>query len=311
MNEDTNLTSAFGGDTITVEESMKDPTFIPEQVLETLDGAFLEEALFRNGGSNDGIIAVREAAAPYLDDDAEEVAEFAEIPVSGMGGGKVRSIIGVKTALGIEVSWEMRRFNRVDELGRRTTALQNTMIRNGVDSALAAFNSANIHELAVGSSWEGLDADPMIDLRQAKRLISTAAPEGKEDRYFGYKADMLVVNEATLDLALFHESVQRFYRGDIASENPVYRGIQPERIGGLQVVTSNYIPQGEAYIMQSGVCGFVSEAQPLTLTPMYAPGGENGYGGQRQAWRSDAFRHRAIAIDNPKAVVKLVGMGEG
>lgn len=306
--EDLNLTSAFGGDTITVEEAMKDPTFIPEQTLETLDGAFLEAALFRNGGTNDGIVAFREAAAPYLDDDAEEVAEWAEIPVSGLGGGKLRSIIGVKTALAIQVSWEMRRFNQVDKLAQQTTALQNTMIRNGVESTLAAFDRAGVQEMQASADWKDGDADPMIDLRQAKRLISKATPDGKPDKYFGYKPDLLVLNEATYDLALFHESVQRFYRGDIASENPAYRGVQPETIGGLRVVTSNFIPEGEAYVMQSGTCGFVSEAQPLTFTPLYSPGGESGYGGPNQTWRSDAFRHRIIAVDNPKAVVKLTGM---
>lgn len=74
------LTSAFGGDTITVDEAIKDPTFIPERILENLDGAFLEAALFRDGGSNDGVVAYREAASPYLNDNAENVAEFAEIP---------------------------------------------------------------------------------------------------------------------------------------------------------------------------------------------------------------------------------------
>ena len=78
----THLTSAFGGDTLTVDEMVKDPTYIPERILENLDGAFLEEALFRNGGTNDGVVAYREAAAPYLNDNSEEVAEFAEIPVS-------------------------------------------------------------------------------------------------------------------------------------------------------------------------------------------------------------------------------------
>lgn len=310
----THLTSAFGGDTLTVDEMVKDPTYIPERILENLDGAFLEAALFRNGGSNDGVVAYREAAAPYLNDNSEEVAEFAEIPVSDLSLGKLKSIIGVKDGLSFRVSWEMQRFNKVDLVTLQTTALQNTMVENGVRAALAAFNSANVQTLGVTTDWEDNAALPIQDIRKAKRMISLAKstkpadePDAP-DRLMGYKPDLIVLNEATLDLALFHESTQKFYNGNAALENPVYLGIQPATIGGLRVVTSAFIPEGEAYVMQSGVAGFVSEAQPLTLTPLYSEGGDNGFGGSRMSYRMDAIRHRVIAVDNPKAVVKLTGI---
>lgn len=308
------LTSAFGGDTLTVDEMVNDPTYIAERVLENLDGAFLEEALFRNGGTNDGVVAYREAAAPYLNDNSEEVAEFAEIPVSDLNRGKLKSIIGVKTALAIRVSWEMQRFNKIDLLTLQTTALQNTMIENGVNSALAAFDNANIPTLGVGTNWEDNAAEPMRDIRQAKRLISLAKSDKPADepdapeRLMGYRPDIIVLNEATLDLALFHDNVQKFYNGNAAVENPVYQGIQPSTLGGLRVVTSAFIPEGDCYIMQSGTAGFVSEAEPLTLTPLYSESGENGFGGSRMSHRVDAFRHRVVAIDNPKAAVKLTGI---
>lgn len=302
------LTSAFGGDTITVDEAIKDPTFIPERILENLDGAFLEAALFRDGGSNDGVVAYREAASPYLNDDAEDVAEFAEIPVSDLNQGKLNKIIGVKTALAVRVSWEMRRFNKIDKLTKQTTALQNTMVKNGVEASLKAFETAGVQQLAVGSDWESADADPMRDIRQAKRLISTAKAPNDPDALMGYRPDIIVLNEATLDLALFSENVQKFYNGNAAIENPIYQGIQPATLAGLRVVTSPWIADGEVMIMESGTAGFVSEAQPLTLTPLYSEGGEQTYGGPNQSWRTDAFRHRVIAVDNPLAVVKLTGI---
>lgn len=310
----THLTSAFGGNTLTVSEMVKDPNYIPERILENLDGAFLEEALFRNGGSNDGVVAFREAAAPYLNDNSEEVAEFAEIPVSDLNIGKLKSIIGSKTALGIRVSWEMQRFNKVDLVGLQTSALQNTMVENGVRSALAAFEAANVQTLGASVDWEDSTANPMLDIRAAKRLISLAKADKPADepdapeRLMGYRPDIIVMNEATLDLALFHESIQKFYNGNAALENPVYQGIQPATIGGLRVVTSAFIPEGDVYIMESGTAGFVSEAEPLTLSPLYAEGGDNGFGGSRMSYRLDAFRHRVIAVDNPKAVVKLTGV---
>lgn len=302
------ITSAFGNDVLTVDQMVKDPTFIPEHVFENLDGADLEAALFRNGGTNDGVVAYREAAAPFLNDDSEDVAEFAEIPTSDINRGKLRSIIGHKTGIGINVSLEMLRFNKIDMVSTQITAAQNTMIKNGVEATLAAFRASGAPELAVGADWEDATAKPMLDIRQAKKMINTAKAPDRDDALMGYKADILVANESTIDVALWHESVQKFYRGDLASENPVYKGITPQSIGGLRVVTSQYIPEGEAYVMQSGVAGFTSEAIPLTITDLYAPGGENGYGGRTQSWRADIFRHRIIAVDNPRAVVKLVGI---
>lgn len=302
------LTSAFGGDTITVDEAIKDPTFIPERILENLDGAFLEAALFRDGGSNDGVVAYREAASPYLNDNAENVAEFAEIPVSDLNRGKLQKIIGVKTALAVRISWEMRRFNKIDMLSLQTTALQNTMVRNGVEAALDAFDKSGVQELAVASDWEDANADPVRDILRAKRLISLAKSPDDENALMGYKPDIIVLNEATLDLAMFSESTQKLYRGNVADQNPRYTGVSADRLAGLQIVTSPWIPEGEVYIMESGTAGFVSEAQPLTLTPLYSEGGEQTYGGPNQSWRTDAFRHRIIAVDNPLAVVKLTGV---
>ena len=304
----TNLTSAYGGDTLTVSDMMKDPTWIPERILAELDGTFLEEALFRNGGTNDGVVAYREAAAPFLNDDAEEVAEFAEIPISNLNLGRARTLVGVKTALGVGVSREMVRENRIDMVTRQTTALSNTMRRNGVDGTLAAFRAADVEDVTVTAPWEDDTADPMRDIRLAKRLIATAKDPERETALMGYRPDAIVLNEGTLDVALFHDKVQKFYQGNAALENPIYTGITPQILAGLRVVVSEFIPEGEAYVMQSGTAGFISDTDPLTVTPMYSESGENGFGGSRQSWRTDAFRKRIIAIDNPRAVVKIVGI---
>ncbi|MBM4516581.1 hypothetical protein GS432_09795 [Rhodococcus hoagii] len=163
-----NITSAYDGDTLTVDSMLKDPTWIPQRVINYLDGAFVEAALFRNGGSNEsGVVAFREAADPFLDEDAEEVAEFAEIPVSTIGDGKVRSVIGQKTAKSIRISYEMRHENKVDRVSQQITALQRTMIRSGVNAALAAFNAANTPNAPASAAWTGSGGDPAKDIFDA------------------------------------------------------------------------------------------------------------------------------------------------
>ena len=305
------MTSAYGHGMLTVEQVVADPTWLAERTLENLDGAFLEEALFRNGGTNDGVVAYREAASPFLNDDAEEVAEFAEIPISNPNVGKARSLVGVKTALGIRVSREMRRENKIDQVSLQQTALQNTMMKNGVDATLAAFRNADVSELAVTGSWEQADNDPLRDILNAKRMVNSAKPEGAgKNEKFGYSANAIIASESALDLLIWNERVQRLYNGNAAVENPIYKGITPGVLSGLRVITSPFLADDELYIMQTGVAGFISDTDPLTVTPLYSESGENGYGGSRQSWRMDAFRKRIIAVDNPKAVVKVSGFME-
>ncbi|MDO5534157.1 MAG: hypothetical protein Q4F65_05860 [Propionibacteriaceae bacterium] len=304
----TNLTSAYGGDNLIVSDIIKDPSWLPERILTNLDRAFLEEALFRNGGTNDGVVAYREAAAQFLNDDAAEVAEFGEIPVSDLNIGKAKTLVGIKTALAVRVSREMIRENKIDMVSRQTTALQNTMVKSGVDASLAAFDAADVPELAATAGWEDDAANPVRDILAAKRMVNTAKAPNRDDALMGYRATTLLVAPGVMDLALWHESTQKFYNGNAAVENPLYLGVTPQTLAGLRVVESVWLPEGTAWVMESGTAGFISDTDPLTVSPLYEEGGQSGHGGPRQSWRTDAFRKRIIAVDNPGAVVKITGI---
>lgn len=297
------VTGAFSGETITVDAMVKDPHYIQERVLENLDKTFLEEALFRDGGANEGVVAYAEAVAPFLDSNAEDVAEFAEIPIGNVDLGKVRSLIGHKVAKAISVSEEMRRFNKIDQVNKGVTALQNTMIHSSVRAALQTFESANVPTLTVGTPWDGSGANPLADLRAAKRMVSQAKTE--DGRLFGYSPDTLVIAESTLEAALDSEAAQKFFIGNLANENPSYLGITPQSLVNLRIVTSKWLEEDEIYLMEAGTAGFYSDSIPLTVSELYAPNGDNGYGGSTQSWRVDAFRTRIMAVDNPKAVVRI------
>lgn len=301
------LTSAYSGDVITVDSMIKDPAWLQQRTLENLDGTDLVKAIFRNGGTNDGVVAYREAAAPFLNDDSSVVAEFAEIPVADLNQGAVKKLVSEKTGLAVRISREMVRKNQIDQVNLRQTALQNTMVKNGVEAAVRAFSAASVQTLGVSLDWQNAKAHPMLDIRTAKRKINTAKAPGRDDALMGYKADTLLASPATIDLLLFHEEVQKFYNGNAAVENPVYKGITPQIIGGLRVIESVWIPDNEMYVLQKEVVGFESTVDPLTVTELYSEHGENGYGGSTQSWRMDAFRERVLAVDNPLAVVKITG----
>lgn len=298
-------TGAFGGGTITVDDMVKDPTYIQQNILEDLDGSFLEEAIFRNAGPNDGVIAYREAAAPFLNDGAEEVAEYAEIPLSDLEIGNVKSLVGHKTALGVSVSYEARRFNRIDPVNLQVTALKNTMVRSSVDAALFAFKKAKVQTLSIENAWDTKGSAPLSDIRAAKRMVSQAKTDDGRNAKFGYKPDTIVISESALDVALENEATQRMFNGNAALENPLYKGILPMTIAGLRVVTSSWLDEKDAYIMEAQRAGFYSDSIPLTVSELYSPSGNTSHGGSTMSWRVDAFRQRIFAVDNPKAVVKL------
>lgn len=303
-----NITGAYDGDTLTVDSMLKDPTWIPQRVINGLDGAFLEAALFRNGGSNEaGVVAFRESADPYLSDDAEEVAEFAEIPVSTLGDGKVRSVIGQKTALAIRVSYEERYENKVDRVSQKVNGLQRTLIRSGVRAALAAYNAANVGSIVASAAW-GAAGDPAKDLFDAIEKVESAGFEGDETKNFGYVPNTLVAHPRAITALIRNDKIQSKYIGDLASENPLYKGVHPNTICNLQVLPSRWMDPTKVIVLEAGVAGFFSDTYPLQMTPIYEEGGNSGAGGPNMTWRSDAFRKRILGVDNPGAVCTISGI---
>lgn len=263
------ITSAYDGQQITVDSMLKDPTWIPQRVINSLDGAFLESALFRNGGINDsGMVAFREAASPYLNDDAERVAEWGEIPVSGISQGRVRSVIGEKVAQGIRVSYEMRNENKVDLVQQQVSALQNTMVRSGVRAALAAFAAAGTPDAPASAVWSGSTGDPVKDIFDAIESIQAAGVDDDEDENFGYTPNTIVLHPTAVTALVRNETVQKFYVGDTASQNPLYNGEPLPKICGLTVLQSRFMDPKKVIVLESGVAGFYSDTYPLQMTPI-------------------------------------------
>lgn len=302
------LTSAYGGQELTVSTILKDPMWLPDRLYQNMDLAFMEDALLRDAGSNSGVVAYRETAAPFLNDKAREVAEFGEIPVSGIKEGEVKALVGVKFAQGIRVSYEMRTENNIDMVNRQVIALQNTMTKSAVDATLAAFKAAEIPTVAVSKAWTAADSEPFKDLATAKRKISQAKTD--DNQLYGYMPDTLVIAESAIDLLLNSQQTQAFFQGNMADKNPVYTGVLPYSLRGLRVVTSPWLTDEDVYVMQSGVAGFRSDTIPLKFSPLAVESGDpnDELGGNTMSWRMNAVRKRIIAITDPKAVVKLTGL---
>lgn len=301
------ITSAYDQKLITVDEMMADPTFIPQRLVENLDNAFVEDLFFRQGENNKGVIAFREQAGQFLADDAEEIAEYGEIPVSHPELGDLRAAFGIKTGEAIRVSWEQRNENKIDVVQQNLAALQKTVVRHGVNAVKAALDAGGVQTLTAAAGWATAGADPVTDMFDAIEMIQGATDA--EGRIHDYDPNTVLLHPQTLTKLLRNENIQKYYIGNAALDNPVFRGLRETTLfGQLQVATSRLIPADELYVFEQGAAGFKSDTMPLTATPMYSEGGDSPIGGPTMSWRSDLVRKRAIGVDNPKSVVKISGI---
>lgn len=301
-------TSSYDGQQITVDDALKNPLWIPERTMEMLDGAFVEDYLFRNGGTTQsGTFGYTISNAPFVNDEPERVAEGGEIPLTDFNRGEKRLKSTKKDALGIGITWEMRNRSNFDVLSKAQNDLMNTMIRRGVEDTLEAFDEAGVPSMSASAAWAAA-GDPVKDVLDAVDQIQGASvvKEGKT-AYFNYNPDTILLHPRTLTALLRNEQVQKYYTGSNAEQNPIYKGIRNVELFGLKVAESRYMKPGEVFILQSGVAGFIVTEMPLQMTPFRGVHGDNEIGGDNMTWRSDAVRIRGIAVDNPLAVTKITG----
>lgn len=300
--------SAFAG--LSVQDIVDNTDLLSTQISENLSDAFIENYVFANGGSvNAPFFSYREQTSPFLADNPEIVAEFGDIPTSDPIWGEEKFAPIVKTAQGVRISREMLKYNSMEKVVLQVQALQNNMVRESVNTFRKAFDEANVPTQQASSAWDGAAPAIVQDIFTAKRSVASAAGDNGEK--FGFNADTLVISSAMADVLISSEEIQKFYNANVAEANPVFSGVLPGRFAGLNIVTSSLLPDDSAYVLQSKAVGLYKDADPLTITPLYAEFGENTYGGSNQSWRIDAFRTRGIAVTAPKAAVKLTGLTGG
>lgn len=300
------ITSAYDGNKVTVNDLMADPTFIPTRIIEDLEKSFVEDLFFRKAQGNNGVVAFREAAGEYLADDAEVVSEFGEIPVSAPELGDLYSAFGVKTGEGIRVSWEQRNENKLNDVQRNIAAAKRNVVRHGYLAVTAALDKAKVPELQVSTAWAS-GGDPAKDILDAIEAVQGAHEEGNKNRVFDYVPDTILLSPQAYTKIIRNEQVQKFFIGNAALENPVFKGLTETTLFGLRVATSRLMPNDELYLLEAGTVGFTSDSLPLSATPLYSEGGDSPLGGPTMSWRSDIVRKRAIGVDNPKAALKVKG----
>lgn len=292
---------------LTVEEMLSNPTYLPTKFKELLlDGQEAQKLFFRPVAADSSVIAWDDAKPNALDQEMEDLAEYAEIPIGDPVKGTQHTAAIEKVGIGIRVSWEQRQDNLTRQVALELEGRANTVKRREVKDAIKALKAAPIPELAAKTPWNkgGKPADDMWD---AQEIILGAEEGGFQ---FTYAPDLLWIHPATVTALLRNEEIQKLYIGDMASENPLFKPLSqnPTIFGGIRIVKDPSLPKGEAWLAQEGVTGFCAEREPRQITDFYAEHGDSKLGGSNMSYRSDVVHRRAYGVDNPKSAVHLTGL---
>lgn len=304
----TPVVSVNDGPRLTVNDLVGNPLMVPTKIKELMLNQFISETLFRNAGPNvNGLVSYHEGHPTFLVGDVQDIAEFGEIPVTYSERGTPVVARANKRGLAIRVSREMVHHNNVDEVQRQITQLANTFKR--ADDKVARTLLATLPDLPVDEEWDSTDGNPRLDLANAIREVTEAAPSsgGSSDEWYGFQPDTLVMHPGLLPTLLANENFLKVYQGNVADQSIAYTGKLPGKIFGLDIIGSMAWPTDEVTVLERGTVGFYSDTFPLEITGLY-PEGNGPLGGPTQSYRCDATHTRAIALDQPKAGVRLTGL---
>ncbi|ORA24894.1 hypothetical protein [Mycobacterium aquaticum] len=307
----TGVVSISDGPRTTVADLIGSPMMVPTKQMELMKNIFITDTVFRDEGPNpSGLVGYTEGEPTFLVGDVEDVAEFAEIPVTYGEMGVPRVAVANKKGLAVRISREMRDENRIGRVNTQMTQLRNTFKRAN-DRALRALLLSNaVPTMPVAAAWDTANGNPRIDLALGIKEITFATPNGdvaSAEEWAGFDPDAVILNPGILPVLLDNEKFLKVYNGNIAGDTPLLTGQLPGTILGRKIIGSMSFPEDRLLLCQTKVIGFYSDTRPLEMTGLY-PEGNGPNGGPTETWRADMTHKRVMALDQPKAGLWLTGL---
>lgn len=304
-------TYSNSGPRITVNSMIKDPLIIPQRMGSMTRQQFIMEAVLRQApAASAGVILYNESTPLFTDEDAAVVAEAAEIPLVQGQDGIPRAAYTIKTGMGIEITREMKDRNRVDLVATRMTQVKNTIVRHWERRLYSAFDAAVpaahiLNLTAATDSWYTGSAPKIRDnIIDAMQLVREAEVPGQDDNFFGFEPTMLIISTRTATAIMKDDEFRKAYEGsDLASKNPFYTGQLEKGVLGLQILTTRFLSDDVAYLVEPKTVGAWSDERPLSTSPTYEDR-------DREIWRSNVVRRTAVFVDQPYALAKIIDIKE-
>lgn len=295
--------SSSGGPVISVDTFLQYPTMIPERIISLAAQGFLADAIFRtSSGVQGGAVVYHESTPIYgVAGGAIEYEEWAEIPAAVGQAGQPNVARVISRGLGVKISERMRMRNDVSNVNRQITQVTNSLIKAVDDAAMnLIFNNTNIDTQAAAAAWNTSGATIIADIASAAKVVNTRT-DGQGEQ-FDYSADTLLVNNGSPTDMLLSPDIQRLFNGNVASENPIFKGQLAGTLAGLTIMASPRVPAGKAAVINRNVLGGIADERALRATELYYEARE------RETWRSDVTRWSAMFVDQPGAARVITGV---
>lgn len=308
------VTHSYDGPKWTVNDLVKNPTFVPNQIAKSVADSNIADQLLRTGPSAvGGAVAYETTLALYAGSEGEIVAEYAEYPMT-TAPMRTRVTAGTtKRGLGFRFSEEMRTRNDVGRVQDTTQMVRDTLIA-GKDKALitAVLNNGSVQSFAAASAattdgW--YSTDPAVSkikydvARAIFKLTSQGVTGAQYSEKLGYKADTLVVHPQVSAMFIQNPEVQGMFQPGPtpASGTTTFTGLYPQKFLTLNLYESWRVPQDTVFVCQRKAMGFISTEWPLKGTPLKFDESTDSY--------TSYFKYRdLVVVDNPLAVCKITNI---
>ena len=296
--------------------------------MERAEGSLIHRLVFGEAEPVPSMLVETSLNRPVGDKDAPQVtAEFAEIPIIDPVSEKPVVKKLDKHTVGVRVSWEQNSEHSGRAVQREIDNLLESVNRWNVSRMLSAIDAHTedsvpaenrVDVITAETTWLDPASEPLLHLAQAQQLIMGATYEGVP---YSYRPSVLLAHPLTATNLSLHPSLQAYYKGDMASQNPFFSGVADNpKIGQLQLAADFNIPMGDVYVLQGAEIRSVGTEWtyepaegnlgelPGFLTDWYEEGGASGRGGSTMSYRSDFSNFGTHSITDPKAIVKITGV---
>lgn len=291
------------GEKYTVSQLMADPKAITTPILTFLEEWDLAKFLLRDGGANQGSVVFDQDAVPLTEDGLETIPEFSEVPTTRMVGGKQVTALSEVEGRALEISYQMRDYNKVDQVKKGIQQLQNSALFKSSQRLKSLVTASDIDAIPASAPWGGSGSAVVRDVYAAIEGIVDAEVPGFEDDdvSYTYEPTHMIIPRGAIGAFMQDDQVRSLYQGNIASENPTYKGVQTFNFAGLTVVCPKFWFKDRILITEPGVLGFYSDAQSLV---MRGPVDKS----ENRLVRYQLDRDRALGIDQSKAGMWITGI---